>query len=121
LGLYSTYRTQKRNGTVKNAQGTLHLYGKVYVPWSVNNINLVLLGLAWDILALNGRKAPKTGSSCRGYGDSALLLLNHPVHSRCAVVHFANFVAHASVVKNTLGSSGLSGIDVCHDTNVPGV
>jgi hypothetical protein len=50
---------------------------------------------------------------------SWLLLLDHPVHGRSAVVHLTDLVADAGVEEDALGGRGLTGIDVRHDADVP--
>src|SRR5262249_15515034 len=50
--------------------------------------------------------------------DAALLFLLHPVHRRGALVHLANLVIDAGVVKDALRGRGLPCIDVSHDAEV---
>jgi hypothetical protein len=61
---------------------------------------------------------PKTGSGSRGYGNTTLLLLLHPIHGGSAIMHLTNFMGTTSVIEDTLGSCGLSSIDVSHDANI---
>ena len=64
----NTFLTVKyRYSAVKHAQRTLHLNGEVNVTGGVDNIDLVVF--------------PEAGDSCGGNGNTALLLLSHPVHS----------------------------------------
>ena len=64
----NTFLTVKyRYRAVKHAQRTLHLNGEVNVAGGVDNIDLVVF--------------PEAGDSCGGNGNTALLLLSHPVHS----------------------------------------
>src|SRR5690242_8239824 len=63
---------------------------------------------------------PKTGCCRRCDGNSALLLLNHPVHCRGSVVNLANLIINPSVVEYTLRRGGFPRIDVRHDADVPG-
>ena len=64
---------------------------------------------------------PLAGGGRRSDRDAAFLLLLHPVHDGRAVVHFADLVGSAGVVKDTLGDSRLTGINVGHDADVPDV
>src|SRR3546814_6337655 len=63
--------------------------------------------------------APEAGGGGRSDGDAALLLLLHPIHGGCAVMHLANLVRPAGVIKNALGRCRLAGIDVRHDADIP--
>ena len=53
-----------------------------------------------------------------GDGDAALLLLDHPVHDRGALVDLADLVGAARVVEDALGRGGLARVDVGHDPDV---
>ena len=61
---------------------------------------------------------PRCRRCSRRNRDSALLLLLHPVHRRCTIVHFADFVRLAGVVKDRAPSCGLAGVNVRHDAIV---
>ena len=63
---------------------------------------------------------PERRGSCRSDGDTSLLLLNHPVHGSASVMHLSDLVDLSGVIKDTLRSGCLTGIDVSHDTDVPG-
>ena len=97
-------------GAVENAQGALNLGGEVHVARGVDNLEAVGL-----VVLL-----PEAGGSSSGDGHAALLLLHHPVHRRGAIMHLADLVGLASVVKDSLGSGRLTGIDVGHDAEVTG-
>ena len=75
---------------------------------SVNQVELILVTII----------VPECSGSGRGDGDTALLLLLHPVHGSGTFVNFTDFVSLTGVEKDTLGRGGLSGIDVGHDTDV---
>lgn len=45
---------------------------------------------------------PGAGGGSRGDGDTSLLLLGHPVHSRTSLMHLPNFVGLPRVEKDTL-------------------
>ena len=62
---------------------------------------------------------PETGGCSAGNRDTALLFLLHPIHRRRTLVHLADLVRDASVIKDTFGGGGLTGIDVGHDADVP--
>ena len=61
---------------------------------------------------------PEGGSSSRGDGNTTLLLLCHPVHSGSTLVSLTNLVSLSGVEKDSLRCSGLTGIDVRHDTDI---
>src|SRR5258707_1383976 len=89
---------------VEHAQRTLDFNGEVDVAGGVD-----------DVQAL---AAPERGGRGGRDRDAALLFLLHPVHRRCTFVHFADLVALAGIIKDALGSRGLAGIDMRHDTEV---
>src|SRR3984893_16918991 len=62
--------------------------------------------------------APECGRRGRRNGDSALLLLLHPVHGGGALMDLAHLVAFSRVVEDTLRSCSLPGIDVGHDAEI---
>ena len=70
----------------------------------VNDVDLVLV--------------PETGGGSRGNGDTALLLLLHPVHGGSTVVHLTNLVSDTRVEQDALSSGGLTGVNVRHDADV---
>ena len=51
-------------------------------------------------------------------GNSTLLLLLHPVHGSRTIVHLTYLVAHPCIKKDTLCSSGFTGINVRSNPNV---
>src|SRR3978361_215218 len=53
--------------------------------------------------------------------DAALLLLLHPVHRGRALVDLTDLVGATGVVKDALGRRRLTGVDVRHDPDVPGL
>ena len=89
---------------VEDAQRALHLDGEVHVPRRIDDVDPVV--------------APEAGRGGGCDGDTAFLLLLHPVHDGGAVVDLAEFVAYAGVEQDAFGRGGLAGIDVCHDADV---
>ena len=61
---------------------------------------------------------PVAGRCSRRDRDTALLLLDHPVHRGCAIVDFADLVVDARVEEDTFRCRRLTGIDVCHDADI---
>ncbi len=96
------------NGTVKHAERTLNLCREVDVSRSVNQVNLIDIAVP----------SPVTCCGSRGNGDTSLLLLNHPVHRSCTIVHLTNLVGQSGVVQDTFRRGGLAGIDVRHDADI---
>ena len=111
LGLHAAHGAEGSHGAVQHAQRTLHLDGEVDVSRSVDQVDLILVILV----------VPECGRSRRGDRDTAFLLLSHPVHHGRPLVRFADFVSLARVEKDTLRSSGLTGVDVSHDTDIANV
>ena len=107
LGLNAALGAQNGNSTVQNTQGALHLYGEVHVARGINDVQAAAL--------------PEAGSSSGSDGDTALLLLGHPVHGSGAVVGLTDLVVAAGVEQDTLGRGGFTGIDVGHDAEVSGI
>src|SRR5215469_1919728 len=105
LRLDAMHSVEYSAGAVQNAQGALHLGGEVYVAGCIDDVDA-------DV-------APEACGSGRRDGDTALLLLLHPVHRGGAFVHFADTVRDARIKKDALSRSGLAGIDVGHDADVP--
>ena len=108
LGLDAADGAERGDRTVQNAQRTLHLDRKVDVSRGIDQVDLVLM-----VLVL-----PEGGRCGRGDGDTALLLLDHPVHGGAALMHLADLVGFTRVEKDSLGRRGLTGIDVGHDTDI---
>src|SRR5206468_3497978 len=94
-----------RHRAVEDAQASLDLDRKVYVSGCVDNIDPVA--------------APVRHGGRRGDRDPPLLLLDHPVHRRRAVVHLAHLVDPARIEEDALGRGRLPGINVSHDADVP--
>jgi hypothetical protein len=69
----------------------------------------------WEVVA---HALPEAGGCSRRDRDAALLLLFHPVHGRCAVMHFANLVIDAGVIQHAFGRCGLACVDVSGDADV---
>ena len=61
---------------------------------------------------------PEACGGSGGNGDTALLLLLHPVHGGGTVVHLTDLVGDTGVVKDSLGSGCLTGVNVRHDADV---
>ena len=108
LGFNTTYGAESSYRTVKHTERAFNFHSEVNVPRSVNKVDLELIA---GIL-------PESGGSGRSNCDTTFLFLFHPVHRCSAIVNFADLVSKTGVEKNTLGSSGLTGIDVSHDTDI---
>ena len=61
---------------------------------------------------------PETGGRSGGNCDSALLLLLHPVHGGCTIVHLTDLVSDTGVVQDALSGSCLTSVNVSHDADV---
>ena len=111
LWLDAAYSAEDGDSAIQHAQGTFHLDGKVHMTWGVDDVDFELLAEVF----------PKNSSGGTGDGDSAFLLLNHPIHCRRTFIDFADFVILASIKKDALGSGCLTGIDMSHNTNIPDI
>src|SRR5438067_4064908 len=94
---------------VEHAETSLNFHGEIHVARRVDNIDAMV-----DPVPL-----PETSSGGGGDRYAALLFLLHPVHGRRALVHLADFVRDARVIKDTFRGGGLTGIDVGHDVDIP--
>src|SRR5580704_7054837 len=111
LRLYTRHGVKNRDGAVQDAQGALDLHGKVHVAGRVDNVDQEILAVA----------LPGSGGRGRGDGDAALALLLHPVHGGGAFVDGADLVCHARIKQDAFGRSGLAGVDMRHDADIPRV
>ena len=93
-----------RYRAVEDAQRTLDFDGKIDVARGVDNVDAVV--------------APTGRGRRRRDRNATLLFLFHPIHRRGAVVHLANFVGTACVIKNALGCRRFTGVDMSHDTDI---
>jgi len=66
-----------------------------------------------DLLA-----SPLTGGRRRGNGDTTLLLLLHPVHGSCTVMHLTDLVLYPGIEKDSFGCSRFSRIDMRSDSYI---
>src|SRR6202042_1301156 len=89
---------------VEHAQATLDFGGEVDVAGRVDDVETLVL--------------PEGRRRGRREGDAALLLLLHPVHGRSAVVHFADLMRLAGIIKDALSGRRLPSINVGHDAEV---
>src|SRR5205807_1892772 len=90
---------------VEHAQGTLDFSREIHVAGCINDVDA-------DI-------APYAGRGCGRDGDTALLLLLHPIHGGRAFMDLSDAVRSSRIEENALSRSGLAGIDVSHDADVP--
>src|SRR3984957_1357817 len=104
LGLDAGDGVKDRDRTVEHAQRALDLYGEVDVARRVDDVDAVTV--------------PVSGRGGRGDGDTALLLLDHPVHGGAPVVDLTDLVVLAGVKKDALGGGRLAGVNVRHDPNI---
>ena len=63
----------------------------------------------------------KGGRCSGGNGDTAFLLLDHPVHGCATFMHFSDLVGFTRIEKDAFRSRGLTGIDVSHDTDITNI
>jgi hypothetical protein len=105
LGLHPVNRVKNRHRPVQYPQGPFHLGEKIHMTRGINDVNLVI---------------PPPGSSGGALDSySPRLFLFHPVHDSFAIVHLADAMALARVVKDPFGSSSFSRVDMGHDADIP--
>ena len=105
LRLHAMHRVKYRDRAVEHAQRPLDFGRKIHVAGRINNID--------------ANVAPGAGRGGGGDGDAALLLLLHPVHGGSAFVDLSDAVRLSRIEQDALRRSGLTGIDVGHDADVP--
>ncbi len=104
LGLDAGDAVEDRDRAVEDPQRALHLDGEVHVPRRVDDVDAMV--------------PPERGRRRGRDRDAALLLLDHVVHDRAALVHLTDLVGLAGVVQDPLGRRGLARVDVGHDPDV---
>ena len=105
LRLHAMNRVKHRDRAVEHAQRPLHLGREIHVAGRINNVD--------------ANVAPGAGRRRGRNRDSALLLLLHPVHGGSAFVHLSDAVRPSRIKQDALRRSGLPGIDVRHDADIP--
>src|SRR5699024_622378 len=118
LGLNAALRTEDAYSAVQYTERTLNLYGKVYVSGSIDDVDTMLQSTRLCLAVL--LQSPVTGGSSGCDGDTSLLLLLHPVHGCGTFMGIADLIVDTCIIKNTFCKSGLTRIDMSHDTNVSG-
>ncbi len=107
LRLHASYRIEDSHRPVEDPQGALHFHCEVDVSRGIDDVD--------------GGVVPQTGGCRRRNGDSTLLFLDHPVHGGGTLVHFTDLVVLPGVVEDALGCRRLSGINMSHDPDIPGM
>ena len=105
LRFHAAFGAEHRDRSVQHSEAAFDFNGKVDVPGSVDDVDLMTL--------------PHGGSGGGGDGNPPFSLLHHVIHYRCAVVHLTEFARHARIEQDALGGRGLTGVDVSHDADVP--
>ena len=118
LGFYPVHCRKQCHEPVEYAHGTLHLNSEIHVSGGIDDVELILFRIRGGF-TLCGRVIPETSYRCRCDGDSAFLLLLHPVCGGSAVMHLTDLVRHTRVIKDTLGSGRFAGIDVGSNPEIP--
>ena len=121
LGFDAPLGAEDGHGTVQHAQRPFDLNGEVDVARGVDDVDAVGVFLGCDGIVVIARGRPVTGGRSGGDGDPTLLLLDHPVHGRAAVVRLADPVDPSGVEQDPLGGGRFSGVDVRHDPDITGM
>src|SRR5690554_7745518 len=111
LGLYTRSATEHHHGAVQHAQGALYFNDEVNVTVGVDNVDAVFLVLLLVSM-------PEGGNGSGGNGDTALLLLSHPVSGTGTVMDLAHLVVYASVIQDPFRGCGFARIDVRTNTDI---
>jgi hypothetical protein len=114
LGFHTPNRIKYRHRPVKHPEGSFNLRGKINVPRSIDDVDLVL-----EFFGAVRGPVPVGGSGGALDGYAPFLFLFHPVHNRFAVVNFAYPVTLAGIKENSFCGSGLTGINVGHNADIP--
>src|SRR5690606_28371943 len=109
LRLNASVGVEQCNCAVENAERTFNFNREVNVARRVDDVEAALLA----ILTL-----PERGRGSGRDGDTAFLLLLHPVHGRRTIVGFADLMVLTGIEQNALGHRRLTGVDVSHDTEI---
>src|ERR1035438_4596372 len=104
LRLYTRHPVEHGDSAVEDAQRALDLDGEVNVTGGVDQVDRVV--------------PPDAGGRGRRDGDTALLLLLHPVHGGRALMNLTDLVVNAGVEQNPLGCGGFARVDMRHDPDV---
>ena len=105
LRLHAVHGVKHRDRAVEHAQRALDFGREIDVAGRINNVDA-------DVAPGAGRRGGRNR-------DAALLLLLHPVHGRSAFVHLSDAVRLSRIEQDALRRSGLTGIDVGHDADIP--
>jgi hypothetical protein len=107
LGFHTCHGIKYGDGPIQYTERTFHLSREIHVTRGINNVHLNVF--------------PETGGGGRRNRDTAFLLLGHPVHSGRAVMDLSDFMVHTSVIQNALGDRSLTGVNVCHNSDISDV
>src|SRR5690606_306487 len=111
LRLHTTNCAIHHASAIKHTHRTLDFNREVHVTRRIDNIDTMLR-------ATQVHPLPETRHSRGRNGDTALLLLLHPVSRRRTVMPLTQLVGHTGVKQNALGSRGLACVDVRGNTNI---
>ena len=104
LRLHTMNGVKHSHSAIQHTERPLDFSGEIHVARRINDVD--------------ANVAPGAGGSGGSDGDTALLLLLHPVHGGSAFVDLSDTMRLSCVEKNAFGRSGLAGIDVGHDADV---
>jgi len=104
LGFHALHGIKNNHAAVEHAQRALNFGGEIDVPGGVDQINAVALPLRGD-----------RGGHNR---DAAFAFLSHPVGDSGAVIHVAQAVGLAGIVKNPLGSRCFTSVNMGNNANI---
>jgi hypothetical protein len=104
LRLHAARAAEHADAAVEHLERAVHLDGEVHVPRGVDDVEAVVL--------------PEAGGRRRLDRDAALLLLDHEVRGRSAVVNLTDLVDLAGQLEDALGGGGLARVHVSENPDV---
>ncbi len=118
LRFHAALRREDTYRAVQHAQRTLDFHREVDVTGRIDNIDTMLQCAFLRLEVVVQRPVACGRGGCDR--DTALLFLLHPVHGSSAVVCITDLVVDTGVIEDPLRERRLAGVNMRHDTDVPG-
>ena len=108
LSLHASDGAEYGYSSIQYSQRTFDFDSEINMSRCVDDVDFVILRVI----------LPHHCGGRAGDGDSAFLLLHHPVHRGRPLVHLADFVAFPGVIQNPFRGGGLAGVNMGHDADI---